>query len=415
MFRDLVLALGGGVANANGVLTTQTPQQLGAFLELAWRAPRSPFRATVGPVLRGPGGPLNAELQSRFEARNAAELGGRARALDLNALGLQVYWRHLIYSYLIESTGITEVFRRVLEAWTSSELLPFPSLETQWWIRATEELFFKTPSPFFHSLASDIRPDPERIRENAYMRLLGLKLDHPNGATGPVANSYLGPVVANTEFVSLFERLLQEVWVARVYAAPGPGPNPTDFQAMAELVRQIEEVLLERRTYGALLREEFEADAMMSWLHLTLEDDNFVIQDLHAASSSPARRLSRIAEQVGLTLPAACDSYFQLADAMSEVLIFIENGFVQAALNANNPVLSNPAANAALTADIQTITTHWSIVTGRPMKGQVAPLAPVVTAPPVALPAGAGPILQAPGITPPTMTRQAQFIRGLKS
>src|SRR5262249_44224370 len=145
MFRDLVANAGGGVNNANAVLTTFTPLQLSNFLELTWSAPRSIGRAWRLPPVQGVSAVGRLTYHRRM-GRNPNQILLANVPLNPGVLGAPpVSWSHLIYAYMIENTGIVEIFRRALQAWLGDERLPFPTLETQYWIRASEELFFKSP------------------------------------------------------------------------------------------------------------------------------------------------------------------------------------------------------------------------------------------------------------------------------
>jgi hypothetical protein len=317
------------------------------------------------------GGGIGRLAYSRNMARNTQQIFAPGVPLNPTQLGVPISWSHLIYAYMIENTGIVEIFRRTLQAWLSDEKLPYPSLETQYWIRASEDLFFKNPSPYFHSLASSLRPDPDSIRANAYQRLLGLELGH--NFTGNGSTNGRAPAIANTELTMVFERLLYEVWNGFVNRANNTGPNAADFQAMQQLTRALREMLLARRTNGSLMREEFEAVAMLSWFHLAVQYDTFIVDDLDAQSTSAANRLRRIGALVGVTPAAASDSYFQLADSMSTALIAIESGLVELALQNNQAVLTDPAVSPLATV-MQNILTHWSIITGHSLKVPVSTL-----------------------------------------
>ncbi|HXT14194.1 MAG TPA: hypothetical protein VN706_01105 [Gemmatimonadaceae bacterium] len=366
MFRNLVANVGGGVNNANTVLTGYTPLQLANYLELTWNAPRSRARVWRLPAVQG-GGAVGRLGVSRRMARNVAEMWAPRPPINPALIGAPTFWSHLIYAYMIENTGIVEIFRRVLQSWISDEKLPPPSIETQYWIRASEDLFFKNPSPYFHSLASSLRPDPDSIRVNAYKRLLGVELGHNFTGNG----TGRAPAIANTEFMMVFERLLHEVWNGYVYRAPAAGPNAADVQAMEYLCRTLRCMMLDRRTNGALMREEFEAVSLLSWFHLAVEYDTFIVDNLDAQSTRAASRLHRIGALVGVTPAAASDAYFQLADALSTALISIESGLVELALQANVPALSDPAVSP-LANVFQTIITYWPLMTGRALKAPLA-------------------------------------------
>ena len=81
-----------------------------------------------------------------------------------------------------------------------------------------------------------------------------------------------------------------------------------------------------RRRGGLLAREEFVHVTTMSWFHLTLETDIPIVADLKAQATSPADRLAKIAERVGMAPAPRSRELFELADLMSALLRAIELG-----------------------------------------------------------------------------------------
>jgi hypothetical protein len=130
-------------------------------------------------------------------------------------------------------------------------------------------------------------------------------------------------------------------------------------------------MLIARRINGNLSREEFTFVCMMSWFHMTVEQDTQVVVDLKAQATNEEQRLFKIAQLVGAPAHGLSGSYFELADEISRVLLLIESGFFAA-----NPTAivgfytpGNPLEEA-----MRTIITHWSVISGRDIKsGKVAP------------------------------------------
>jgi hypothetical protein len=129
------------------------------------------------------------------------------------------------------------------------------------------------------------------------------------------------------------------------------------------LVRRLQEMLQSRRNAGTLSREEFDAVAMLSWFHLTVETDTDVVVDLNARAQGSADRLLKIGERVGLPAHARADAYFQLAAPMSNVLLAIESNAVTAAPQLYSGFYMN---------DMLDIITQWSVATGRNVKDATA-------------------------------------------
>ena len=377
MFRSLAQHLG---ADAQKLFLFH-PADLTAVLELAWdrRA-----HLTGQPL----GHPLHRSDLTRFEDTWFGRAAVRAQAPapvgrppqpDISLVigpirdrdTTQVAYDHLAYAYMIENTRIGEIFRRVVQELTHGEKLGVPSVATLHWLRNTEELFFRdAPSFFVSGLHSSARPDGEATRRAAYYRLLGMDLNRGTADNKPYP--FIRAEAANKEFVPTFEELLREVWIGIVNATNTSGTNSTDNAKLTELTQQLQQMLLARRLNGNLAREEFAAVAMMSWFHLTVETETAVVQDLRASATSAEQRLFKIAQLVGVPAHGLSGSYFDIADAISTVLLTIET--IDLAILPNT-VVAMYTAGAPLERLMRTIITHWSIITGRDMKaGKIAPM-----------------------------------------
>src|SRR5262245_50396775 len=111
MFRDLVATAGGGVDNANTVLTTYTPLQLANFLELTWSAPRSNGRAWRLPSVQG-GGAVGSLMFQRRMGRRFNQILLPNPPQNPGAPGAPpVSWSHLVYVSMVAHHGIVEYFR----------------------------------------------------------------------------------------------------------------------------------------------------------------------------------------------------------------------------------------------------------------------------------------------------------------
>lgn len=366
MFRQLATALaaGPGIANAtaaaNGILTTHRPSQLSEFLEMVWSAWRNPARQTA----LGPGvNPAGHQAMARTDVIDPVLRNPLAGVLDpaINPPPWEpVQWHHLIYAYMLENTRMIDIFRRVLYEWIHGERLPTPTQATQRWMHATEQLFF-SQAPWYsvRAVTSNLRPDHASVRRNAYYRLLGMDLNHGTDDGRPYP--YIKAEAANRDFAMLFETLLAEVWRGYANRNTQFAENQTDDNAIENLVRRLREMLMSRRESGALSREEFDAVAMISWFHLTVEYDTQVVVDLNARAEGIADRLKKIGERVGLPAHARSDSYFQIAAPISGMLLAIESGAVANAADLYDDT-------GFYQQDMINIITHWSIVTGRNVK-----------------------------------------------
>lgn len=356
------------------------PSVLTTLLETAWqmRAHDHPDPPGQPLDLGHPGHRSDINHLPDFWLDELKDLAGIAAPTDSAAIWTTdarekqgtVLWDHLIYAYMIENTRIYEIFRRVLFEFLHGEKFGVPTPEAQHWLRNTEELFYHDASAFsIGNITSHIRPDLRATRRNAYHRMFGMDLNHGSDEGQPYP--YVKADAYNNEFVTIFEELLREVWIAIANVNNTSGPNPKDEGKIENLVDNLHGMLMSRRESGNLSREEFTAVAMMSWFHLTVSFDSPIIVALRAEAANPEQRLFKVAQRVGLPAHGLSKSYFDIADAMSRILIQIE-----ASNTAIVPGFVAAGPNLPLN-DIQksmnTIITHWSIITGRDMKaGKVA-------------------------------------------
>ena len=374
MFRQLAAAV-----SANTVLTGYRPSQLAEYLEIFWQTGRLGARQ----LALGPN--LGAFHQVMARADSIDPLN--AAVPDPPPPAAPVGWHHLVYAYMLENTRMVDIFRRVVFEMVTGERLPILSQQTQRWLHVTEQLFFGTPWAYsVRSITSSVRPDPGAVRRNAYYRLLGMDLNH--GTDDGQVYPYVKADVANRDFASVWEALLVEVWRGHANRTNQFNENVTDDDAILTLVSRIREMLQTRRNAGTLSREEFDAVAMMSWFHLTLETNTQIVLDLSAVAEGTADRLMRIGDRVGLPAHARSDAYFQLAEPMSRILLAIESGAITAATDLYAGFYFQ---------DMLQIITQWSVATGRNIKDPTArqPISNVLRQ---ILPAGAP--VGAPGTIP---------------
>lgn len=342
------------VARANELFRLH-PSQISALLETAWS-----LRTKNGQA----GSPDNRIDISDIPSSILA-LFNPVTQKNFSTIGVgNVGWDHLIYAYLIENTSIVEVFKKVIVEYLHGEKLGSPmDLDTQAWLRNTEALFFSTQSPFsVINTQSILRPDPNAYRRNAYQRMFGMDLNHglENGQPYP----YIKAEAANNSFVDTLEPLQYEISVGIANFGNSSGVNRTDDAAIANMATQLNSMLLTRRQNGNLSQVEFNAVAMMSWFHLSLEFDSPIVKSLRAEGSSEDQRLFKIAEKTGMKAHSKAYDFFRLADPLSRFLTQIEMGIY----NDPNAVPALYQQPGAVAADMRTIITHWSAATGRDMK-----------------------------------------------
>jgi hypothetical protein len=308
-------------------------------------------------------------------------------------------WDHLIYAYLVESTGVFEIFTEVVRRYGVGETLDTLSPDGYRWVHATEELFFRDP-PLFSvaSVVSHLRPDMRVARRNAYWRLFGLDLAHP------IPSRWAGPgggqpwkvdtgTGVNTDFREKWSELLRQVWLGFENRINTSGANATDREYVGFLAKAIKDMLNMRRQGGQLAREEFVHVATMSWFHLTLESDTPIVRDLKAQAETPEERLAKVAQRVGLAPAARSRELFELSDRMSAMLRAIEVGLFDSGTIAETLYLPQPPppasptpASRKLIEDMNRIIDLWQSATGERVKDRPAGVASREAAQPVRLP-----------------------------
>src|SRR5690606_109789 len=114
--------------------------------------------------------------------------------------------------------------------------------------------------------------------------------------------------------------------------------------------------------------------------------ENAVTQNLNAQAQSPAARLAKIAELVGMQASRSADHYFSLAEPLSNLFIDIEDGSIEAV---GPQVLYDGVTNPAVTREMQQIITHYGAATGRSVK-DITDVRPVQVSVPSAITPPAG-------------------------
>lgn len=342
-------------------LLSRHPFEIALALETVWN-----HRAVLSPANSELGSPANRSILDAIALTLAPPSGVTPIARVTTSASFTFRWDHLIYAFMIENTRIYEIFRRVLHELLHGEKLGTPTPEAVPWLRTTEDLFYDDTAPFrINNLASHIRPDLRAIRRNAYQRMFSMDLNHGGDDGKPY--SYVRAEAANTEFVATLEELLREVWIGMTYVTATSSSNPTDDSKISELAEKLFSMLRSRRQNGNLSREEFDAVLTMSWFHLALEYDSPIVRALRAEANGVEQRLFKIAERVGLPAHGLAKNFFDIADPLSRFLIQIETGVYNNAANA--PALYTRFAGGP-EADLRTIITHWTAITGHDVKAR---------------------------------------------
>jgi hypothetical protein len=359
------------------------PLQLSRWLEGAWsNVTNTPAIGGVGggaPQLGSPTVLADHQLPAALRATLPAGVDlTNPDAFTPPDTFVPLLFDHLAYAYLVESTGafeiLAEIVRRLVRGETLGELRA-PSVQ---WARATEELFFREP-PLYSvgSVWSQLRPNSRIARRNAYWRMFGLDLPHPLirewSSAQDEQTDWKRDVGsgANTGFRERWSEFLRQVWLGLENANNQVGSNATDREYVALLCQAIDDMLGMRRRGGQLAREEFFYVTTMSWFHLTIENNTPIVVDLQATATSPAERLAKLGERVGMAPAARARELFELADPMSALLWAIELGSFNTGVNAQALFVppGGPATPPSLlNQDVNRIIDLWQSATGERVK-----------------------------------------------
>ena len=285
---------------------------------------------------------------------------------------------HLIYAYLLESTGVIEIMAEVVRRFAVGETLNPVGIPATRWLRTTEELFFRDPPLYsIQGIVSEMRPDQRVNRRNAYWRMFGLEPPHPipsrwarPGLPAEAWKQDTGGGV-NSGFREKWTELLRQVWLGIENANNGIGPNATDREYVAFLATALRDMLAMRRRGAMLAREEFTYVSYLSYFHTTLETDTPIVIDLDARGPGPAERLEKIAAKVGMTPAARSRELFELAELMSGLLRAIELNLFSTGQQAELLYL-NLGTNQALLRDMNRIIDLWQSATGDRVKDRAS-------------------------------------------
>jgi hypothetical protein len=276
----------------------------------------------------------------------------------------RVRWDHIIYAYLLEKTGMVRIFKAVKESLEACEDLTPPSVETQQFWRNTNAMFYSRPYPeSIDYTVSDGHPDETGNRMSHYWRMFGMELGDDSDP-GPDSKFKKDPA-ANEGFKFIFEALASEAWIGIVNTRNISGPNNADDAAIGTAAAQLRDMLLTRRQNFNLLREEYRAVLLTSWLYLAISYDSPVVRDLKAQAHSPDMRLAKIANRVGMKTHPSTRPLLDLAHPMSFLLRAIEFDHFTTAHSARQ-LYEHPRWRAIAEAVIE----NYSLAMGQNLKAQ---------------------------------------------
>jgi hypothetical protein len=317
---------------------------------------------------------------------------------DDHPLEEAVWWDHLMFAYLCESTRMYEVFARLItEVYNGRRRDVLPPASQQW-LRTAEVLFYSHPLPYsVFNVTSNLRPDIRATRATDYARMFGMPVTHSTFDGAPFPRPYATD--GNVDFVATLEDFLREVWRGYRNRRNRSGPSDLDPASIANLARRLFDMLTTVRRYGVLDQREFVHVTTFSYLYLTLQADYPIVQDLRAQASSPAERLVNLANMVGVQPHRHAEQFLNLAEDLPTLLRLIESGVLNNPANVPVLYVSGPVQEAVLR-----ILTQWTMATGHDLKSHDTVITTLRNRVPVqtAVPAPLGPRLP---LSPPVATR----------
>lgn len=295
---------------------------------------------------------------------------------------------HLVYAYMMENTKMVQIFERILSLYQHGEDLTIPTVtvnsttptitdngKTRKWIDNTSLLFYSNSPSAVWNDNSLLGSNFEAIRRNAYYRLLGMDLNHGIGekATQPVA--YQRANHTNLGFTELFENFLKQCWQMIINFNNTSNINTTDLVAMQELANAIRNMLLSRRStqndldnYPVLnlSKAEYASVVMFQWFYHSLSYNSPIVVEMSAEAGTPAERLSRLGQRVGIPCHSKSSFFIDLAPLMATLLrLFeldeIDNNYITA--------IANPTTRPY--SLITSILNNYQLATGKNLKSQV--------------------------------------------
>jgi hypothetical protein len=304
---------------------------------------------------------------------------------------------HLIFAYLIENTRITQIMERLIYLYQHDEILGIASSgnpvhqQAFQWIVNTEDLFFKTLSnTSYRNITSNLRPNPEASRRNAYYRMFGMDLAFGDPAnSGSADYSYYKAKTSNKEFILLFEQFLAEIWQAYINAQNTSGANTTDYQRIIDMAIKLREMLMARRggsgkinlqnyRFMNLSKEEYSSVGFASWLFFIISYDSPLVTFLGCQANTASERLMNIGRKVGIEAHKKAQALFDMAAPMATILREIEFGlfeldtpplWIRKVIESQIPgVNTSTTEQKAALIDLLTVINNWEKATGHRIK-----------------------------------------------
>ncbi len=286
---------------------------------------------------------------------------------------------HLIYAYMMENTKMVQIFERILFLYQHGEDLTIPTVtgngKTRKWIDNTHLLFYSNSPYSVWNENSLLGSNFEAARRNAYYRAFGMDLNHGIGEKGVQPVIYQRANHANLGFTELFESFLKQCWQMMINFNNTSNINTTDLVALQELANAIRNMLLSRRStennldnYPVLnlSKIEYASVVMFQWFYHSLSYNSPIVVEMSAEAGTPAERLSRLGQRVGIPCHSKSSFFIDLAPLMATLLRLFELDEVD---NDYITAIANPTTRPY--SLITSILNNYQLATGKNLKNQV--------------------------------------------
>jgi hypothetical protein len=273
-------------------------------------------------------------------------------------------WDHLIFAYLLELTGVVEIFRAIIERAAFGGDLGQLSPQTMQFLRTTEWLLFSDPFPtsILTSGTRFGRTDDE-MRITYYRWMFGADLPHK-----PERSKLQWPTDSYRGFFPTLEGMLREVWIGIENAKNISGVNAADPTSISIYAQNLAYTLQTLRIGGRFAREEFTAVSKLSWLGLALYTNNFLIQDLQCEAGDQAGRLENLAMRVNMRSHLQSRHLFNLAQPLSYFLQTIEMNTLSTITGAQSTY--QPVTGNVVEQNAEVVVDEYSAATGIDLKAK---------------------------------------------
>jgi hypothetical protein len=278
--------------------------------------------------------------------------------------GQPTIWDHFIFAYLLELTGVVEIFRAIIERAAFGGDLGQLSQPSMQFLRTTEWLLFSDPFPT-SILTSGTRfgRNDDEMRITYYRWMFGADLPHK-----PERTKLPWPADSYRNFFPTLEGMLREVWIGIENAKNISGVNAADPTSISIYAQNIAYALQSLRFGGRFAREEFTAVSKLSWLGLALYTNNFLIQDLQCEAGDQAGRLENLAMRANMRSHLQSRHLFNLAQPLSYFLQTIEMNTLSTIAGAQSTY--QPVTGNVVEQNAEVVVDEYSAATGIDLKAK---------------------------------------------